>query len=34
MEKIKDDFGVTVSVSILNASGPAKSLNGPWNLEK
>jgi hypothetical protein len=33
MEKIKDDFGDTVLISILNASGAAKSLNGPWKLE-
>jgi maltose-binding protein MalE len=33
MEKIKDNFGETVSISILNASEAAKFLNGPWNLE-
>jgi hypothetical protein len=33
MEKIKGDFGETVSISILNASGAAKSLNDLWNLE-
>jgi hypothetical protein len=31
--KLKDDFGDIASISILNASGAAKSLNGPWNLE-
>jgi hypothetical protein len=33
MEKIKGDFGDIASISILNTSGAAKSLNGPWNLE-
>jgi hypothetical protein len=33
MEKIKGEFGDIASISILNASGAAKSLNGPWNLE-
>jgi hypothetical protein len=31
MGKLKDDFGETVSISILNASGTAKSLNGNEN---
>jgi hypothetical protein len=33
MEKIKADFDDIASISILNASGAAKSINGPWNLE-
>jgi hypothetical protein len=33
MGKLKDDFGEKVSISILSASGAAKSLIGPWNLE-
>jgi hypothetical protein len=33
MGKLKDDFDDIDSISILNASGAAKSLNGPWNLE-
>jgi hypothetical protein len=33
MEKIKGDFGDIASISKLNASGAAKSLNGSWNLE-
>jgi hypothetical protein len=33
MGKLKDSFGDIASIFILNASGAAKSLNGPWNLE-
>jgi hypothetical protein len=33
MEEINGDFGDIASISILNASEAAKSLNGPWNLE-
>jgi hypothetical protein len=34
MRKLEDDFGDTVSISILNASRVTKYLSGSWNLER